>query len=290
MAKGNCTVKFYLKSEKKKSKKPDEPDKKKAKELPIYCRIIYNRKKAEFNTGERLAPSSWSSDSGMPIRQPRLKEYLINVESNILEGKRTLEYQSREVSAKVLRDYYKFGDDKESISFCSYFTTFFKEISLKPDNYGVGTLKKYNSTEKHFNVFLKSQKKSDLTFEEFDLETIKGFDQYSLTTKSKQFDKPMSRNTANSYHRKIKAVLSSAVKEDLIQKNPYINFPIKDEKTNRTFLTKEELYELEKHALGDNDALKRVRDVFLFSCYTGIRYQDAQELVSDKGTSQECLV
>ena len=72
--------------------------------------------------------------------------------------------------------------------------------------------------------------------------------------------------------------MGDAVKENLVKKNPYNDFKIKDEKANREFLSNEEVELLANHSLGDNQSLDKVRDVFLFSCYTGLRYQDAQDL------------
>ncbi len=270
MAKGTCTIKFYLKL-----------DTKNAADFPIYCRIIYNRKKSEFSTGERLSISSWSKESGMPIRKPRIKETLTNIEERILEKKRALDFQNREISAKLLRDFYKHGDVKEITSFCIYFDEYVKKISALPDQYGDGTIKRYKCTIKHFKTFLKTQGKNDIYLTDLSLKVINDFDYHLRTVKSKQYDKPMSKNSANNYHKKMKAVLGTAKEEGLTDVTPYSKFLIKDEKVNRDFLTKEELKKWTEHSLGDNEALNKVRDVFLFSCYTGLRYTDAQEIVED---------
>ena len=49
---------------------------------------------------------------------------------------------------------------------------------------------------------------------------------------------------------------------------------MKQESTHREFLTQEEVAKLIK-AKFDNDSLDKVRDIFLFSCYTGLRFSDA---------------
>ena len=76
MSTRNCTIKFYLKN----------PPKSNPLQAPIYCRITYVRKKAEFFTGEKIAPSKWLEEAGMPKRERRLEEYqksLIGKEMNL---------------------------------------------------------------------------------------------------------------------------------------------------------------------------------------------------------------
>ena len=90
----NVTVSFHLKKASKKAKNGQ----------PIYCRIIYDRKKAELFTGEYIELSKWSSESNKPKRNPRLQEYLLNIQEKILAKKRELEYQGRVISAKGLKD------------------------------------------------------------------------------------------------------------------------------------------------------------------------------------------
>ncbi len=64
-------------------------------------------------------------------------------------------------------------------------------------------------------------------------------------------------------------------------KNPYHDFKLKDEKTTRQYLTQEEIDEMVKHTLADNASLKKVRDMFLFSVYTGLRFSDAISLKTE---------
>ena len=84
----NCTVRFFLKPTAKS-------------EYPIYGRIVYNRKKAEFFTGESINPKKWYPDAGMPIRDSRLKEYLNSLENKILARKRENNYKMENESMKM---------------------------------------------------------------------------------------------------------------------------------------------------------------------------------------------
>lgn len=270
MSTKNCTIKFYLQN----------PSKKNPLAAPIYCRITYDRKKSELFTGERIDPSKWLDEAGMPKKDRRLEEYLINIKSRLLQRKRELEYSKRPVSAKALKEYFRIGDKIDETYFLEYFDKIYNKHILIPNEYSEGTIRRYRVTKNHYQSFLDTTNRTDVLLEDFDNSIIREFDYYLLTTPSQQYKKPMGRNSANNYHKKIKKILGMAVKEKLIRTNPYVDFPIKDEKSNREFLTKDELNALKENSLGDNQSLMKVRDIFLFSCYTGLRYGDAQNLRS----------
>ncbi len=68
-----------------------------------------------------------------------------------------------------------------------------------------------------------------------------------------------------------------AVKNEWIEKNPFANFQLKYKRKEVDFLTELELAALETQCL-DNPILQKVRDLFVFSCYTGFAYVDLMAL------------
>ena len=68
-----------------------------------------------------------------------------------------------------------------------------------------------------------------------------------------------------------------AFKLEWIQKNPFNQFQLKYHKYDRVYLTELELQILEEMEF-TNERLQRVKDCFVFSCYTGLSYIDVKEL------------
>jgi len=100
-----------------------------------------------------------------------------------------------------------------------------------------------------------------------------------LTTPNAQTGRPMNGNTSTTYIRKIKAAINAAVRKEIVKTNPLAGFKIKAFKTvNKVFLTIEEVELIKTHDLGGNFSLQKVRDCFLFCCYTGLRHSDAVQL------------
>lgn len=258
-------------------------------ELPVYCRIIYQRKKAEVFTGEKCLPGKWNSAAGVPVRDPRLKEYLIHIEETIRQTKRQLETEGKDISAKILKDIFRGKDKKEeeenSILLVDYFDTYIRRISKLTSDYSSSTLKNYRTTLIHLRAFLKSKQLSG-SLQEIDHKFIDAFDYYLMTTPMPKTGEPLARNSANKYHTKLKTVLLQAVKEGLLPVSPYAGFKLRNKTVHRDHLTQDELQCL-RNLKFENMSLDKVRDIFLFSCYTGLRFADGQSLRSQDVRSDQ---
>ncbi len=273
MQKSNCTVKFFL------NERVNVP----LKGSPIYCRITMRRKKAEFATDEFCQPKKWDNKNGAPlVRSNRIKEYLNFIESKIFEIKRELEYQNKNISAKILKAKYKDQSSGKKITFLDHMDLFIEHISQLKEDYGKSRISKYKTTRRYFTNFLESINSKTIMIQDYDLEKIQAFDMYLATNiVDARTQKLIGRNTINNHHKLLKVVLNAAVKKEILSISPYSNFKLKDIKTNREFLTKDELIAFNKVELANNERFDRVRDIFLFSCYTGLRFNDAQNLRSD---------
>lgn len=80
-----------------------------------------------------------------------------------------------------------------------------------------------------------------------------------------------------SRHKNLKVVLGNALKNNLIKNNPYDEFKIALEEVKTEALNRTELLLLEKIRFSDfpsGKGLNLSRDIFLFTCYTGLRHGD----------------
>jgi integrase len=71
--------------------------------------------------------------------------------------------------------------------------------------------------------------------------------------------------------------MNLAISLEYIEKNPYGKYKVALEPTHREFLTPDELDRIEKKIIRI-ERLKMVRDLFVFSCYTGLSYSDITKL------------
>lgn len=77
---------------------------------------------------------------------------------------------------------------------------------------------------------------------------------------------------------RFRKVLNLALRMEWIVKDPFAKFSFRYQKVERTCLTPAELNRIDEKHL-DIQRLKYIRDLFVFSCYTGISYIDTMNLM-----------
>ncbi len=93
-------------------------------------------------------------------------------------------------------------------------------------------------------------------------------------------EKKCNHNSALKYIRMFRKIIHLAVANDWLMKDPFMAFKGKQQEVKRGYLTEEELKTLESKIL-HIQRLDRVRDVFVFCCYTGLAYSDVQKLTAN---------
>jgi site-specific recombinase XerD len=87
-------------------------------------------------------------------------------------------------------------------------------------------------------------------------------------------------NSALKYLSYLKKIVRMAFANGWMEKNPFYNFKLKTESIDREFLTKEEIIRIMEKEFS-TPGIENVRDVFLFSCNTGLAYSDVEKLTAD---------
>lgn len=95
-----------------------------------------------------------------------------------------------------------------------------------------------------------------------------------------------SQSTAFNYHVRCKSAFTLAFNRGKITSNPYSGFRMdKGGKTDIEYLTKSELARIAKKQL--DGRLDRIRDLFLFQCYSGLAYSDMASLTPEDFTCRQ---
>ena len=88
-----------------------------------------------------------------------------------------------------------------------------------------------------------------------------------------------SANTTAKYMQFFRGIILSARKNKLIIDDPFEDYKIKLDKVDRGYLTEEELLLITQKEFV-SERLDKVRDIFIFSCFTGLAYVDVRNLKS----------
>jgi site-specific recombinase XerD len=135
-------------------------------------------------------------------------------------------------------------------------------------NYSKATWVKYNTTQKHIEEFLQwKYQTKDTNIRHLNFEFINDFEFYLKSQKK------IDVNTNAKYIKNLKKIVNECVAKDWLDKDPFVGYKTKTKHTERGFLNEFELKDIEEKEFAI-ERLNYVRDIFLFSCYTGLAYVD----------------
>jgi integrase/recombinase XerD len=253
---------------------------------PVYMRILYMRKKADVSLKLQAKPEDWDFEEQMYKSVTQYNKYNNNTISKIqaeVEGiYKGLKYSGEAVTLDKIRQVMK-GEVSSSskMKFLEYYDLFVNECKARPNENGPGVISHYAKTRRHLYNYMLKKKMLEITLVELNRNFIVGFEQHLLSTPIEGKEQAMQKSTASTYLRKLKHSVNKAVLKEFITVNPFAGYTISTHRmTKVTYLNDEEIVALKAHTLGANRSLLKVRDFFLFSVYTGLRYSDAIALTA----------
>ena len=169
------------------------------------------------------------------------------------------------------------GYDKEFSSIIPIFEKYNEGISQQVGKSMVkATYQKYDLVTRQFGDFLSAEyHKSDLAIIEFTPSVVEDFELY---LKSKL---NIAHNTAQKKLKLLKTMTIYAQKRGYILHDPFLDIHFHAKPVDRGFLSEEELAIMADKDLSHIKRLEVVRDIFLFSCFTGLAYIDVANLKPD---------
>lgn len=245
---------------------------------PIYARITVNGKRAEISLKRYQSVTSWDPKTKRAKPRtpnaPAINAYLDQVYANLLNCQKQLLSEFKLITSRAIKARYLGEDEskKTLLELVDYHNTTMKTV-LKH-----GTLKNYYSTERYIKRFLKAKiKSSDIYLKQLNYSFIIDFEQYLRRGPSINKGQPLNNNGVMKHLERLKKLMNLSLQLEWIEKDPFVRFKLKFTKYQREYLSEKELQIFEEGILKEAHH-KNVRDVFVFSCYTGLSYVDVKSL------------
>ena len=249
-------------------------------------RVIYASQRIEFTTGYRIDAVKWDANKQRVKNgcTNKLKQSASEINADLLKYYTEIqnvfkEFEVQEImpSTQQLKDAFNLrikNTDEEpqedvETSFWDVFDEFVKECGNQ-NNWTKSTYEKFAAVKSHIKEF-----KDDVTFEYFD---ESGLNEYVNFLRD---DKDMRNSTIGKQIGFLKWFLRWSFKKGYHQNIAYDTFRPKLKTTPKKiiFLTWNELNKLKDYQIPqDKQYLERVRDVFLFCCFSSLRYSDVRNL------------
>jgi site-specific recombinase XerD len=145
-----------------------------------------------------------------------------------------------------------------------------------------GTMKNYHTTQRYVKTFLREKLyRNDIALSQLKYKFILDFERYLFNYVPKDHQKPLNNNGIMKHIERLRKMINMAVKLDWLSKDPFASFKKHFEKVERESLNSKELMSLANKEF-TIERLRHVRDMFLYSCYTGLSYIELAELTIDK--------
>lgn len=257
--------------------------------VPIRMRVNFASKRIEFTIGYRIDSAKWDADKqrvkngcSNKLKQSAseinasLLEYYTEIQSIFkrfeVEDVMPMPEQIKEAFNALHKPVSEEPKPKKEALPCDFFQVFddFVEDCGRQNNWTDSTFEKFAAVKNHLTNF-----REGLTFEFFDERGLNDYISYLRDVKE------MRNTTIGKQLSFLKWFLRWAFKKGVHQNNAYDSYKPKLKSTQKKiiFLTWDELNRLREFKIPSNkQALERVRDVFLFQCFTGLRYSDVFNL------------
>lgn len=259
--------------------------------VPIRMRVIYSGQRIEFTTGYRINTIKWD-DKAQRVKNGctnKLKQSASEINADLLSYYTAVQDIFKEFELletipepQQIKDLLNKKKKKDQVqeekenpktlvqpSFIEIYDEFVKECGTQ-NNWTESTYKKFKTVKNHLMTF-----DENITFESLDEPRLTEYVNYLRNKKD-------FRNSSIEKQLKfVKWFLRWSIRKGYNDNTAFNTFKPKLKTTQKKviFLTAEELTRLREYSVPETKKyLDRVRDIFLFCCFTGLRYSDVFNL------------
>ena len=239
-------------------------------QLPIYIRLTVDGQRYEFSSKKFIEKSKWAAElskmKGNSEEARTINNYLDLMKSKIFDIQTELIHKNELLTLENFKARLLGTHLKERMIIPIYQNHNDKIEELIGNGYAYGTLERFKISLNHLKEFiLWKYDISDISINKIDYAFVTEFEFYLRSVKK------CNNNTAVKYVRNFREIIKICLDNDWLDKNPCSRYEVKTKEVERDFLTEEELNRIYNKRFS-SERLTLVKDVFIFSCYTGLAY------------------
>ena len=240
----------------------------------IYARIVVNGQRANISLKVKVDSRNWDKKKGRLRSKDKasiqVNELINQTRTQIFKCYMELKGSETSFTAQSLKARF-LGEDEERHSMkelITYHNEKMREV-LQPD-----TMRHFETSQDYIMKYIRKEYKADDYFlKKLDYSFVIGFESFLRSYKPRHHQPKIGNNTIMKHIQRLRKMIRMAYHMEWINKDPFIRFKPRIIKKEREFLTQAELDRVEKLNCSIQ-RLTNVKDLFVFSCYTGIAYGD----------------
>ncbi|MFD0837421.1 site-specific integrase [Mariniflexile aquimaris] len=247
--------------------------------VSIYLRITVNGQRSELSIQRKIDPAKWNSVAGRMNGNNEqaigINRYINAISVKIYKIQEKFLIEGKPFTSLMIKNTF-LNKNSERKTLITIFNEHNNQIEkLVGKNYSSGCFKRYERTCKHLKCYIqKEYHLNDIFVQDVDLKFINGFE-YFL-----KIELTANQNTITKYLTNFKKIIRIAYANDWITKDPFFRWKANWKTVEREFLSEWEVQKIIEKDVNIS-RLELVRDIFIFSCFTGLAYADVKKLSSN---------
>ncbi|MDR0604761.1 MAG: site-specific integrase [Bacteroidales bacterium] len=260
---------FYLKRDKQKNDGM----------IPLFCRITVDGKEARFSMKCDVNPKYWDVKTGKATGRTadavKINALVDNTKASIYRVYRELQERDNYVTAEKVKNVF-LGIESKHQTLLELFDRHNEERKeLIGVNVVKGTYYGYCITRRRLSEFIRYKYNlHDVPFKDINHNFLGDFEIHLITQCQS------APNSVTKHLKRLRHIVGIALKNEWIYKNPFDDYKLRWHKTDRGYLTQEEVETLIECQF-ENPHMEKIRDTFIFCCFTGLAYTDIKSLTNE---------
>lgn len=243
----------------------------------IYARVVVDQKRLSISLKRKLEIDLWDTKNkkfrGSSQKAKEFNRYLELSKSKLFRCYQELRDNGDEVTSKAIKNLF-LNESSNSHTLQELVTYHSEKIE---NTHAIGSIRNFGVTIGYVNRFLKKKRIDDMFLSELNFEFLCDFENFLNAYYPTGHPKAMSHNTVTKHIQRLRKIVTLAYNLEWIKDDPFRRWKSSFDKVDREFLSESELAKLANHNF-TIERLDRVRDLFVFSSYTGISYVDIKNL------------
>ena len=249
-------------------------------EMPIYLRVTVNGVRKEIVTKLDCEPERWNNQAqrarGTNEKSRTVNAFLDALERKIHEARLQLVEANMEITAEAIKNVLTGQGDKPKMLLEIFQEHNNQLAALENKEFASATIKRYHTTFEHTRSFIAwKYKQADVEIKSLTYDFVSGFEFYLKSEKN------CNHNSTIKYIGNVRKIVNYCLKSGWLQKDPFFGFKMNKKEVVREYLSQDEIQALTGKQFAI-ERLSQVRDIFLFSCYTGLAFIDVFQLTPSR--------
>ena len=244
--------------------------------MPLTARVTINGETVAFNIKMSVPVAIWDGKSsrakGRSPEATRINRYLDSINARLISIYQNLTEAGEIVTPQILRDEF-LGVGAKNSTLLTIFDEFNeRQESLIGIDITQSTFNKFDLTYRRLEEFLrKKRNREDIPIRQVDRTFVLDFEAFL------KVEHGLSLNSSEKLMRIFKRITTMCFRNGMMKRDPFCDVRLKKEKKDRGYLTHQEL-ELFLNYKPENKRLERVKDRFIFCCFTGFDFSTSSSL------------